>query len=336
MKVNWRELFPEPIQTILGRMPPAVSEQVEEVRIRTGRPLEANAGGSYHFLCPDGSLTDKPDDAYVPSKEDAHKLLDMISNHSLYTLEEELRRGFITIPGGHRIGLAGRTVVSGGRVEYLRDITGFNMRIAREIHGIADRILPHLWDAKSGQVFHTLILSPPQQGKTTLLRDLARQISSGTGLPGAGERVQGLSSRLKVGIVDERSEIAGSHRGVPGFDVGPRTDVLDGCPKAEGMMMMLRSMSPDVLIVDEIGRPEDAEAVMEALHSGVSVIATAHGRDFMELASRPALRALIEGQTFQRYVQLRRTSRGTSFRLADGKMRGLQVTPAGAGGEAYA
>ena len=100
--------------------------------------------------------------------------------------------------------------------------------------------------------------------------------------------------------------------------------------------MMLRSMSPDVLIVDEIGRPEDAEAVMEALHSGVSVIATAHGRDFMELASRPALRALIEGQTFQRYVQLRRTSRGTSFRLADGKMRGLQVTPAGAGGEAYA
>lgn len=262
-----------------------------------------------------------------------HRLLDLISNHSLYTLEEELRKGFITIPGGHRIGLAGRTVLSGGRVEYLRDINGFNVRVAREVHGVADRILPYLLDMKSGQVLHTLILSPPQQGKTTLLRDLARQISSGTKLTGGTELVQGIRPRLKVGIVDERSEIAGSYKGVPGFDVGPRTDVMDGCPKAEGMMMMLRSMSPDVLIVDEIGRPEDAEAVMEALHAGVSVIATAHGRDLSELSARPALRTLITEQMFQRYVQLQRTSRGMTFRLADGKMRGLQQT--GAGGEAF-
>lgn len=173
-------------------------------------------------------------------------------------MEEELRKGFITIPGGHRIGLAGRTVLSGGGVEHLRDITGFNVRIAREVPGIADGVLPYLLDKGRQRMMHTLILSPPQHGKTTLLRDLARQISLGE----LGKR-EGIRPGLKVGIVDERSEIAGSRRGVPAFDVGPRTDVLDGCPKAEGMMMMIRSLSPDVLIADEIGRPEDAEAVTE-------------------------------------------------------------------------
>ncbi|WP_339831278.1 stage III sporulation protein AA [Paenibacillus sp. FSL R7-0272] len=334
MKVKWRDLFPEPIRTILGRMPPALLEQVEEIRIREGRPLEINAGNNYHFLTPEGIPTGKPEEAYVPLKEVTHRLLDLISNHSLYTLEEELRKGFITIPGGHRIGLAGRTVLSGGRVEYLRDINGFNVRVAREVQGVADPILPYLLDMRNGQVMHTLILSPPQQGKTTLLRDLARQISNGTKLTAGGELRHGIRPRLKVGIVDERSEIAGSYKGVPSFDVGPRTDVMDGCPKAEGMMMMLRSMSPDVLIVDEIGRPEDAEAVMEALHAGVSVIATAHARDLSELAARPALKTLIAEQMFQRYVQLQRTGRGMSFRLSDGKMRGLQQT--GSGGEAFA
>ncbi|MGF6352938.1 stage III sporulation protein AA [Paenibacillus sp. 4624] len=334
MKVKWRDLFPEPIRTILGRMPPALLEQVEEIRIREGRPLEINAGSNYHFLTPEGIPTGKPEEAYVPLKEVTHRLLDLISNHSLYTLEEELRKGFITIPGGHRIGLAGRTVLSGGRVEYLRDINGFNVRVAREVQGVADSVLPYLLDMRNGQVMHTLILSPPQQGKTTLLRDLARQISNGSKLTNGDELRQGIRPRLKVGIVDERSEIAGSYKGVPSFDVGPRTDVMDGCPKAEGMMMMLRSMSPDVLIVDEIGRPEDAEAVMEALHAGVSVIATAHARDLSELSARPALKTLIAEQMFQRYVQLQRTSRGMSFRLSDGKMRGLQQT--GAGGEAFA
>lgn len=334
MKVKWRDLFPEPIRTILGRMPPALLEQVEEIRIREGRPLEINAGDNYHFLTPEGIPTGKPEEAYVPLKEVTHRLLDLISNHSLYTLEEELRKGFITIPGGHRIGLAGRTVLSGGRVEYLRDINGFNVRVAREVQGVADPVLPYLLDMRNGQVMHTLILSPPQQGKTTLLRDLARQISNGTKLTAGGELRQGVRRRLKVGIVDERSEIAGSYKGVPSFDVGPRTDVMDGCPKAEGMMMMLRSMSPDVLIVDEIGRPEDAEAVMEALHAGVSVIATAHARDLTELSARPALKRLIAEQMFQRYVQLQRTSKGMSFRLSDGKMRGLQQT--GSGGEAFA
>jgi stage III sporulation protein AA len=323
MANDWLLLFPEKVRALLRGLPALLLDKVEEIRIREGRPLEVNYSGKYHFLCGDGSLTQSPEEAYKPNREDTHRLLDLISNHSLYTMEEELRKGFITIPGGHRIGLSGRTVLSGGGVEHLRDITGFNVRIAREMPGLADSVLPYLVDRSRQRIMHTLILSPPQHGKTTLLRDLARQISSGSRSGREGSR-----PGLKVGIVDERSEIAGSRRGIPAFDVGPRTDILDGCPKAEGMMMMIRSLSPDVLIADEIGRPEDAAAVTEALHAGISVVASAHGREVAELARRPGLGGLMEHRMFERYVILHRTEAGLSFRILDGQKRGmLQMTP---------
>ncbi|UNK20384.1 stage III sporulation protein AA [Paenibacillus sp. N3/727] len=332
MTMNWLELFPENVKQLLLNLPKDVLEGLEEVRIREGRPLEINTGGKFHFVSRNGELILIPDEAYKPTREDGHRLLDLISNHSLYTMEEELRKGFITIPGGHRIGLTGRTVLSGGKVEHIRDISGFNVRIAKEIKGAADEILPYLLDTKRKRVLHTLIMSPPQHGKTTLVRDLARQISSG---------FWGRSNihwpGMKVGIVDERSEIAGCQRGVPGFDVGPRTDVLDGCPKAEGMMMMLRSMSPDVLIVDEIGRPEDAEAVTEALHAGISVIATAHGSSVQDMRGRPGLAGLVDNRMFEMYVVLARNGEGRSFRLQDGGQRTLQTAGGrGQGGDALA
>ncbi|AKG35540.1 stage III sporulation protein AA [Paenibacillus durus] len=320
MANDWLQLFPEKVKAALSRLPVTLLETVEEIRIREGRPLEINYAGKYHFVDAAGRLTLESEEAYRPDREDSHRMLDLISNHSLYTMEEELRKGFITIPGGHRIGLAGRTVLSGGSVGHLRDIGGFNVRIAREIPGVADRLLPHLLDGSRQRVMHTLILSPPQHGKTTLLRDLARQISAGS----KGGR-EGRRPGLKVGIVDERSEIAGSRRGIPAFDIGPRTDVLDGCPKAEGMMMMIRSLSPDVLIADEIGRPEDAEAVTEALHAGITVLAAAHGREVSELALRPGLGRLIELGMFERYVILRRSAGELSFRVLDGRKRSLPV-----------
>ncbi|SMF87672.1 stage III sporulation protein AA [Paenibacillus uliginis N3/975] len=332
MTMNWLELFPENVKQLLLNLPKDVLEGLEEVRIREDRPLEINTGGKFHFVSRNGELILIQDEAYKPTREDGHRLLDLISNHSLYTMEEELRKGFITIPGGHRIGLTGRTVLSGGKVEHIRDISGFNVRIAKEIKGAADEILPYLLDTKRKRVLHTLIMSPPQHGKTTLVRDLARQISSG---------FWGRSNihwpGMKVGIVDERSEIAGCQRGVPGFDVGPRTDVLDGCPKAEGMMMMLRSMSPDVLIVDEIGRPEDAEAVTEALHAGISVIATAHGSSVQDMRGRPGLAGLVDNRMFEMYVVLARNGEGRSFRLQDGGQRTLQTAGGrGQGGDALA
>lgn len=319
MKPDWLTVFPDKIQSMLLQLPVTLFSGLEEIRIREGRPLEINTNGTYYFLTDEGHVTLDPVKAYKPGREEGRRLLDQMTNHSLYTMEEELRKGFITLPGGHRIGLAGRTVLSGGKVEHIRDISGFNVRIAREIRGLGSQIIPHLLDYKHKTVLNTLIVSPPQQGKTTLIRDLARQISSGSwGSQNAKW------TGLKVGVIDERSEIAGSRHGVPSFDLGPRTDVMDGCPKAEGMMMMIRSMSPDVLIVDEIGRPEDAEALAEALHSGVRVIATAHGTDVNELLKRPALSLLGNPPYFGVYVILNRTEAGLNFRLLDDKQRSMQ------------
>jgi len=294
------EWLPPNLRAVTSRLPAKVRDSAEEVRVREGRPLEIVYGGGYGFLNADGSLGPLPDSAYRPSREDCVRLLELLTNHSVYSFEEELKRGFITVRGGHRVGLAGRTVLEHGKVKQIRDVCGFNIRLARELKDTGKAVLPRIMDAEARTVHHTLVVSPPQAGKTTLIRDLARLISYGSWpshLPGEGR---------KVGIVDERSELAACERGVPRFDVGPRTDVMDGCPKAEGMMMMIRSMSPEVLIVDEIGREEDAEAVREAMHAGIRVIASAHGRSPEDILKRPALRGLAEEEFFGRFVVLSR------------------------------
>ncbi|GGF87004.1 stage III sporulation protein AA [Paenibacillus abyssi] len=302
-------LLPLELQAVLERLPEQVRDELEEIRVREGRPLEISYGGLFRFASADGSLSMVPTAAYKPEGTTCRKLLERITNHSLYAMEEELKRGYITVGGGHRIGLAGRTVLEAGAVRGIREVGGFNIRIAREVVGAADRLQDKLmdWDRKS--VLPTLIIGPPQQGKTTVVRDLARSISYGRWLhPGAS----GWPGR-KVAIVDERSEIAACMRGVPTFDVGPRTDVMDACPKAEGMMMLLRSMSPEILIVDEIGRREDSEAIREASHAGVSVIATAHAYDLEDAKGRPVLRGLLEEGVFAAVVVIRRSAVGAVF-----------------------
>jgi len=305
------ELFPASLRGVLERMPAIARDALEEIRIRENRPLEIGYGGKYAFVLEDGRLTGDGKEAFRPAKEHCRALLERITNHSIYAVEEELRRGYVTVSGGHRIGLAGRAVLDGGAVAHLRDIAGFNVRVARAHAGFGAKVLPGLLDFEARTIRHTLIVSPPQQGKTTLARDLARCISSGEwNHPSA----RGWGSR-KVGIVDERSEIAASERGVPTFDLGPRCDVLDACPKAEGMMMMLRSMSPEVLVVDEIGRPEDADAVREAIHAGVRVLATAHASGLADLLARPALSRLAAEEAFGAYVFLERDGAKVKHRI---------------------
>jgi stage III sporulation protein AA len=290
------EMMPKPIQMAIHQLPAEVRNALEEIRIREERPLEIIYKGQYGFLTAMGKISLNSSDAIHPTREDCAKLLDLLTNHSVYSYEEELKRGFITIAGGHRVGLSGRTVLEHGRVKHIRDITGFNIRIAREVLDCGKRILPALLDSGSETIHNTLIISPPQKGKTTLIRDMARLISYGHW--GIRTTLRG----LKVGVVDERSELAACLRGVPTFDLGPRTDVLDGCPKAEGMMMMIRSLSPEVIIVDEIGREEDAVAIYEALHAGIRIIASAHGHDLDDVRQRPVMRKLIANQVFSRYV----------------------------------
>lgn len=303
-------VLPLSIRNLIESLPSTEKNRLEEIRVRQDRPLEVIATEKSRFVTPKGRLTRDPQEAYRPTAEDCRKMLNLISNHSLYALEEELRRGYVTIEGGHRVGLAGKVIVEGGRVKHLRDITGFNVRIARQIPGVASELIPRLFPG--GRAENVLIISPPQCGKTTLLRDLARIASSGD---------EGFPPR-KVGIVDERSELAGCVQGVPQHDVGPRTDVLDGCPKAEGMMMMIRSMSPDILVVDEIGRREDGEAIYEAVHAGVHVFTTAHGRTLEEVCRRPTVSALSRDGVFNRYVLLsRRRGPGTVEGVFDRSFR---------------
>jgi len=254
---------------------------LEEIRVRIGRPLECIARGEVFFY------------DYVVTAEDAIYLLNKFSQYSIYTMEEELKRGYVTLRGGHRIGLAGKVITEKSAVKMIRDVSSFNIRIARQKIGIAEPLLSYLYDSRW---LNTMVIGPPQTGKTTLLRDVARCMSQGV-------RSHEIPS-CKVGIVDERSEIAGCVKGIPQYEFGPRVDVLDACPKAEGMMMMIRSMSPDVLIVDEIGRVEDSEAIMEAVHAGVQLFISAHGFSFDDVMKRPSLKAVMELGVFDRFIEL--------------------------------
>lgn len=297
-----------PIQDILARITPEVWSQVEEIRLRQDRHLMLGFSQGDAFVSPRGELMATTHGAYLVSAADMKRTLQLMSNCSIYSLEEELRQGFITLPGGHRVGLAGKVVLEGGRVRALKYITGLNVRVARELPGVADKVMPYVINREEGNLYHTLIVSPPRGGKTTLLRDMVRQISWGIpalGLPGR-----------RVGLVDERSEIGGSYAGVPQKDLGPRTDILDGCPKAEGMMMLIRSMSPQVIATDELGREEDVAALEEALHAGVKLVTTVHGHSLAALKQRPLLARILDQKIFERIVIL-------GFSLGVGTLEGV-------------
>ncbi|MBN8208225.1 stage III sporulation protein AA [Bacillus sp. NTK071] len=282
-------LLPEGVKRIIQNFSQNDKESMEEIRIRINRPLEIMMTGKPVFPLLNGS-------EYYVSKDDAAQMLNKLSQYSLYALEEELKKGFVTIQGGHRVGLAGKVITTNGHVKAIRDIASFNVRIARQKLGIATPLVSYLY---AGGWMNTIILGPPQSGKTTMLRDLTR-------IMGEGDEMRRIQSS-KIGIVDERSEIAGCVKGIPQHRLGHRVDVLDACPKAEGMMMMIRSMSPDIIVVDEIGRREDSEAIIEAINAGIQLVVTIHGHVMEDLYRRPSIQELIRSGVFDRIVELSRS-----------------------------
>lgn len=267
-------------------------ERLQEIRLRVFRPLAVRYGGEECFLSEDGKKSADPGRAWIVEGREIQETMEFVGKYSLYAYEDELRQGFLTLQGGHRVGIAGRVVLEGDKVRSIRNISCLNIRLSHQALGCADKVLPFVCHEKG--IFHTLIISPPRCGKTTLLRDLVRQISDGN-----GDR-----RGYTVGVVDERSEICGCFQGIPTNDVGIRTDVMDACPKAEGMMMMVRSMAPEVIAVDEIGRYEDVDAIETALFCGCRLIATVHGSSLEDIRSKPLFQRLMEEAVFERFLVL--------------------------------
>jgi stage III sporulation protein AA len=270
---------------------------LEEIRLRCHRPLILRVGDKDYSVDQHGRVLRDPAQGYLVSREDLYRSIASISDNSLYAFEEEIRRGFITVPGGHRVGLAGQVVVAGQEVRTMKDFSGLCFRVAREVTDCALGLLNQV--APRGIPVNTLIVSPPRCGKTTMLRDLARLLSDGTRSVPAHNVV----------VVDERSEIAGCFQGIPQLNVGVRTDVLDACPKAIGMMMAIRSLSPQVIITDEVGRREDIEAINECLHAGIAIITSIHARNVEELRARPLIKTLLDQGAFRRGIILSRHPR---------------------------
>ncbi len=287
-------LFPETVRD-RWREVAKRAESLQEIRLRAGMPLSVWMENRESFVDERGRIVDRPEKAARPGPADLEELVKHLCRYSVYAFADEIRQGFLTVQGGHRVGLAGQVVLDEeGRIKNIKYIRYLNIRIAHQIRGAADPVLPFLFE--DGHVLNTLLVSPPGGGKTTMLRDMIRQVSEGSAY-GAG---------VNVSVVDERSEIAGSYLGVPQNDVGIRTDVLDGCSKIEGMMMLIRSMAPQVLAVDELGSIEDVQALQMAGGCGCRLLATVHGGSLEEIHNKNYMRYVMEMGLFQRYVILDR------------------------------
>lgn len=309
------DFFAGNLRSILLGLSPDVWQRLEEIRLRLARPLVLNLRNGEAFVNEQGRVVDA-DDAWIVTINDLHRTVQLVTGSSLYAVEDELRQGFVTVAGGHRVGFAGRVVLDSGRVRTIKHLAALNFRISHEVLGAADSIMPLLVNGRA--VRNTLIVSPPRAGKTTLLRDAVRQLSNGVpslDFPG-----------VTVGLVDERSEIAGCFHGVPQRDVGLRTDVLDACPKVEGMMMLLRALSPQVIATDEIGRREDVRALEDVLNAGVSILATAHALSVDELRRRPNFRELLALGMIERFIILGRSrGPGTVEHVISGRIMADEV-----------
>lgn len=274
-------------------------EGLEEIRVRIGWPVELIYGNHNEWLGNYDSMIDR---------QCLDEMLNYITGYSIYAMDEEIKQGYITFSGGHRIGITGHATYEAlrdtrePRITNIVDIGGLNIRIAHERKGCAKMIVPHLRNEKS--IYNTMIFAAPGVGKTTYLRDVIRI----------------LSDELKISVIDERSEIAACINGKPQNDLGSRTDVLDACPKEIGMKMVLRSMSPEVIAVDEIGKEEEFILLEQMRCSGVKVLGTMHAGDMDELLRNLMVRKSVESGSLERFVELIRLENGhRTFRIYDGQ-----------------
>ena len=271
-------------------------ENIEEIRLRVNKPLIINGNQKDYFYNESNKKLDiNMDKAYIVTKEDLDQTFQIICKYSIHSFMDDIKKGFVTLRGGHRVGIVGKAIVENGSIENIKHISSLNIRISREVKNCSDKVMNHIIKS-STKINNTIIISPPQCGKTTLLRDIVRNLSSGS--------EQFNFKGVNVALIDERNEIAGSYLGMPQMDVGIRTDIIETCPKDVGIMMVLRSMSPNVIVTDEIGTEKDIKSLYTALNGGVGLITTVHGDSMEDIRNRKELNSLLDEELFKKVILL--------------------------------
>ncbi len=288
--MNYKDIlryFPDKIRVVLEN---EINNNlvIEEIRIRNSKPIILKLNNFEKII------------NYIVQTEDVLNTLQSICENSIYSYQNQICEGFITIKGGHRIGITGSAVIENNQVKNLNYISNLNFRIARQIIGCSNNIIKEIINQEGNTIYNTLIVSPPGAGKTTLLRDIIRNLSNGT------EEITGKN----IGVVDERGEIAAMYKGIPQNDLGIRTDIIENIKKSIGMKMLIRSMAPEIIVADEIGSKEDVQEINYAVCSGIKGIFTAHGNSLEDLKLNPAIAELIDKNIFERLLFLDKNHKG--------------------------
>lgn len=288
------EYLPIKVRSSIIKLPPETQDQIQEIRLRSCRPVGIRVNGMEQILTLQGYLTKTSSDGLLCSFEEIGQAFQAVCSYSVYSHERDISEGYVTIRGGCRVGICGTASIQKNTPLTLRNISGLNFRIAGEFIGTSQQV----WERISAENAGILIAGSVGSGKTTFLRDLCRLIGN----------------CYQTSLVDERGEIAAVYRGVPMHDIGLKTDVLDGYPRSEGILTALRVMTPQYIICDEISTQNDVQAILSAAGCGVNFAASCHAGNMEELLNRNVLRPLFDAKVFRHCVFLENNGHVRSVR----------------------